>query len=188
MLTIGVVGDDKGVVLGVLADIFMRNGIPFFASAQKDGDGVASAFAQAVKEKAKVVVMPISGSDWEKIGTLRFDIFVFLVKKEHCEVVLSSLLKQKNIVIVNNDAPLPQKIATCGETTLITCGFNHTSSVTVSSVGEFADKIQCCLQRTLLTLKGEAIEPQEFSVCGNSNDITEVLAAVTAAIISGAEV
>jgi|GEM_PF-6842929 hypothetical protein len=188
MLAIGVVGDDKEIVLGVLADIFMRNGIPFFASVEKDGDGVAAAFIEAVKQKAKVVVLSISGNDWEKISTLRFDIFVFLVKKEHCEVVLSSLLKRRNILIVNNDVPLPEKISTNGETTLITCGFNHTSSVTVSSVGEFADKIQYCLQRTLLTLNGEAIEPQEFSVCGNSSDITEVLAAVTAAIISGAEV
>jgi len=188
MLAIGVVGDDKGVVLGVLADIFMRNGIPFFASVQKNGNGVAAAFSQAVKEKAKVVVMSISGNDWEKIGNLRFDIFVFLVKREQCEVVLSSLLKRKNILIVNSDVPLPEKIAISGETTLITCGFNHTASVTVSSVGEFADKIQYCLQRTLLTLDGEAIEPQEFSVCGNGNDITEVLAAVTAAIVSGAEV
>lgn len=188
MLAIGVVGDDKEIVLGVLADIFMRNGIPFFASAQKDGDGIAAALVRAIKEKAKVVVISISGDDWEKIGTLRFDIFVFLVKKEHREVVLSSLLKRKNILIVNSDGPLPEKISTNGETTLITCGFNHAASVTVSSVGEFADEIQYCLQRTLLTLNGEAIEPQEFCVCGKGEDITEVLAAVTAAIISGAEV
>lgn len=49
---------------------------------------------------------------------------------------------------------------------LVTYGFNPRASVTVSSLRSEASQTEmfCCIQRTLITLKGRLIEPQEFSL------------------------
>ena len=70
---------------------------------------------------------------------------------------------------------------------LITYGLNPLSTVTASSIrmGEEETAFFCCLQRSIATLKGNILEPQEFSVTIPTGelDICEALGFVTLALV-----
>ena len=69
---------------------------------------------------------------------------------------------------------------------VITYGFNSKASVTASSVRD--NTLTVCVQRAIPTLSGGKVEQQEFNVSFNSrqkDDISHLLAAVTAALVDG---
>lgn len=72
---------------------------------------------------------------------------------------------------------------------IMTYGFNNKSSLTVSSYNNEENiKVNLYLQRELMTIKGEKIEPQEFKIQSNKKNIKNVysiLAASTLSLILG---
>ncbi|MBE7037239.1 MAG: hypothetical protein E7403_08095 [Ruminococcaceae bacterium] len=70
---------------------------------------------------------------------------------------------------------------------LITYGLNPLSTITASSIRNDEEGISffCCLQRSIATLKGNILEPQEFLVNlpVRKMDISEALGAVTLGLV-----
>ncbi len=70
---------------------------------------------------------------------------------------------------------------------LITYGLNPLATVTASSVNNDGEKTSflCCLQRSIVTLKGKVIEPQEFPVTlpGTTRDLGAIMGFVCLGLI-----
>lgn len=192
MLKIGVLGDEDGTACEVIKEILEKNKQHIYFAKVSNSDEIRNDYMEAVVRKAKVLLLDLNFEDeYEKLSILKFDILLFLTKKKREAVALHSLLKDKNYLIIDSDDPVVKRIATNKNTTVITCGFNNSASVSVSSVEwEFANELQFCFQRTLETVDGGEIEPQEIKYAKNYEDtnIINILAAVVAAILSGAKV
>jgi len=192
MLKIGVLGDEDGTASQVITEILEKNQKAFYFSKVTSSNDIKDSFIEAVAKKAKVILLDLNcGDEYEKLGSLKFDILLFLTKKKRAEVALHFLLKKKNYLIIDSDEPCVKRITTNDNTTVITCGFNNKASVTISSVEwEEANELQFCFQRTLHTIEGEELEPQEMKYLKNYEDknIVKILAAVAAAVLSGAKV
>lgn len=100
-------------------------------------------------------------------------------------------LTADDIVIINTDNKTLYNYLNGSRGRLITYGFSSKACVTASSVVDEAyECIQLCIQRSIPTLTGSILEPQEFSLSfdDTSKNIYCVLGAVTAALIAGMEV
>lgn len=99
-------------------------------------------------------------------------------------------LTREDAIVLNADNKALYRYLSGSRGKLITYGFSGKSCVTASSVVDGAyERIQFCIQRSLPTLTGGFIEPQEFSVCfDSSRNVHCALAAVTAALIAGSAV
>ena len=92
-------------------------------------------------------------------------------------------IEPNGVLLINSDdkdieVQLPER-----KIHIITYGLNQKACVTASSMLE-EKAIQCCVQRTIPTLRGEELCPQEFSIgILQIQDIHSVLAGVTAAIV-----
>ncbi len=98
-----------------------------------------------------------------------------------------SLLTPNDVLLINSDNKKINKCLKNNKAKIITYGLNNRACVTASSVVESQYKtVQCCVQRSLPTFKGEFIFQQEFSVNSTSCyvDVNCILACVTAAIIN----
>ncbi len=126
---------------------------------------------------------------------IKFKIFLYLSGEKKGMLSsreLKDCLAYRNIMIINSDDKRIFPLTLDTGSTLITCGLNGKANVTVSSVSncmEF-DRIQCCVQRTIRTLSGACLEPQEFAVNigGKEKSVSGVLAAVTAMMAGDMEI
>lgn len=112
-------------------------------------------------------------------------------KNKHSEKMgkILSLIAEKGVAIVNVDDSNLIGLLQGMKHRFITYGFNTKASVTTSSVGDtvFKDSFICCLQRTISTRDGQLIEPQEYKLKLEENEVDahNVLAAASFAIING---
>ncbi|MCI8342159.1 MAG: hypothetical protein HFE62_02940 [Firmicutes bacterium] len=188
MVTIGIFSDNGHDMLEIINGALKESGINFLSAETETASELSDAFMEAVKKKASVLILNVE-SALEKVTSLKFDILIFMLKTEKEKLGLGNHLKRKSYLILDCDKPLPKEIYTHSDTTFITCGFSRCASMTVSSVNvPFGGSILCCLQRELLNIKGEKIEPVEIAVDTIGAGATEAMAAITAAMVSGANV
>ncbi len=115
--------------------------------------------------------------------------YVFLpyLEEEKRDVVLmhksiKSICRGEYVTILNAD----ECIADYNKKSLIvTYGFNPLSTITASSIGAEGENVSfiCCLQRSLPTLKGKILEPQEFLVNMPFCDVSKALGVVAAGLV-----
>lgn len=87
-----------------------------------------------------------------------------------CDILLASIpggsegCRADYMTILNTDEKITEEINK--KSLLITYGLNPLATVTASSIRAEEGKtaFSCCLQRTIVTLKGKVLEPQEFPV------------------------
>ena len=95
-------------------------------------------------------------------------------------------IKPNGYAIINADDCLIFPYILPENVNIITCGINSNASVTFSAISEYKngrEKIQCCIQRTIRTVSGKYIEPQEFGVnVRGKYPLSDVLLIITAAI------
>lgn len=111
---------------------------------------------------------------------------ILIINKTNINFNLEKSLIKQGIIIINIDEKLSCPIKLINPVRVITTGFNPKACVTASSVicGEY-NTIQLCIQRTLPTIQGEVLEPQEFSVNTQKRNVQNVIYAITTLIISG---
>ncbi len=89
------------------------------------------------------------------------------------------------ITLLNADRQLSPPIGK--KSLIITYGLNPLATVTASSVSTDGEKTTflCCLQRSIVTLKGKILEPQEFPVSlpGATPDISAMMGFVALGLI-----
>ncbi len=133
----------------------------------------------SIEEKNKQIFSALS----MYFGTGRFDVSTSDVS-EDCDFLLSPYKSQKRsdilllhdfqnkpyvpadfITILNADESF--LLAPGYKTLVVSYGLNPLATVTASSILEEKDalKFQCCIQRSIVSLKGKIYEPQEFPVC-----------------------
>jgi len=75
------------------------------------------------------------------------------------------------------------------ESYIVTCGTDSKATITVSSFTDVLySNIQCCIQRTIYTLKGNEIDEQEFSVKSCYKNINVLLISIAAALINDIDI
>lgn len=115
---------------------------------------------ELVKELTDSSVQAVNIREKEDIKDKKIDILVLedlILEKE----IINEIIKNVEYLIIQdniNDLELQLD----KEINIITFGFNHKSTVTVSSVTE--DNIVICIQRTINNIKNNAIEPKEIII------------------------
>jgi|LSQX01.3.fsa_nt_gb UDP-N-acetylmuramyl pentapeptide synthase len=127
---------------------------------------------------------------------IRFDVLVCNNHKNadliNYKKKILDIIDESNIAIINSDHDIISKSSLRKSLCIITCGLNHKSTVTTSSIEECSEEkvLIYCLQRTIKTLDGTEMHPQEFPIKfkkSDSDDIFNILAAVSLALICGIE-
>lgn len=119
---------------------------------------------ELVKELTNEEVQAINIKKKEDIEGKKIDI---LVLEDFCleEEIINEIIKDINYLIIQDNIN-ELNIQLEKEINIITFGFNHKSTVTVSSVAE--DDIVICIQRTIKSINDNEIEPKEI-IIKNSN-------------------
>ncbi|MDR2904235.1 MAG: hypothetical protein LBU77_06990 [Clostridiales bacterium] len=196
MLKIGIVGGSEiSDTADLLAHLFHAKGLWAKTLVYADADSLTEFGAElsmaADKETADVSIekiQPRPGSliknDYDVliVNSLGADNAVAISKDGHDAAESRMILlnsDEKNIFkALQNDL---------GSARVITYGLNSKACVTASSISDAT--VQFCIQRALPTFSGEIMEQQEFTVKADTvnNDVSSILAAVTAAIVNGCD-
>ena len=191
MLSIGIVGDsEKYGTVNFLKSVFVAKGWRLLeAKGNPISVGTYDVLGRECFDTDIFLLSLADSMSLFHLKGIRFDVIVFLNCKENTGQEgkhLHRILKEKNVVILNSDCRNIFPFYVSAGTVLITCGVNSKASVTTSSIlSENGSKvIQCCIQRTMRTLSGKELEPQEFPVetAIGCEDVTGILAGVAAAI------
>ncbi len=154
------------------------------------------------KNNTDLLLLKAGVSDAERIFSedLQPDIVVYTDKtKEHVtsghssssEMIkkVFSLMTEKGTAIVNSDDCELISLLQGMKQSVVTYGFNTKASITTSSIGDgvFKDGFICCLQNPISARNGKVIEPQEYKLKLEENELDShnVLAAASFAIING---
>ena len=101
---------------------------------------------------------------------------------------LKKLIANAKYVFLNSDLELMFEILEDLDLTIITYGFQNKATISISSVEENIEgnSILICLQRTIKTLQGTQIEPQEFEVIRPENmEINSFLGTIGICLLYG---
>ena len=182
MICIGIVGDVSENFIRQIENRYIEYGYSVYLyCGNRAASDIGSCLAEAERLCKEVFI-----SKTDSYGILKFDILIFnnIDKKK----ILSKMknIKPNGYAIINADDCsifpyiLPENV------NIITCGINSNASVTFSAISEYKngrEKIQCCIQRTIRTVSGKYIEPQEFGVnVRGKYPLSDVLLIITAAI------
>lgn len=130
-----------------------------------------SVYAKNMIEKnlknKNVTVIVINDKNIENIRNIKFETIIMTeeIKKEE---YLKKILRNTKYLIINADMRYNVSILKDIEIVAISYGFNHKSTVTISSIEE--DNILVCIQRNMLDINGHLIESQELSIKTESKD------------------
>lgn len=156
------------------------------------------------KINVDVLILKIDISDINKklYDYIKFDVVIYTDKAEriyeddNSDTLVSneylrnrSFLEESGIVIVNADDNELISLLQGKKQKFVTYGFNTKASITTSSIGDTVNKdgFICCLQRTISDCDGRAIDPQEYKLKLDTDNIDthSVLAAASFAIVNG---
>lgn len=193
MLFIGILGgDNEWRLLEMLLKLLrLRNGRPAWRDFTVNRIGASGYIdkAKAAGCDSFVAIVDAASLRLLKRRGILMDILLLLEAGE--DINYSDFMSFKSVIIANCDDKNIFPFSLNIKTSLVTCGLNPRSGVTVSSVSEdyYNEKILCCIQKSIQTLSGNIIVPQEFPVKleGGNNDISKALAAIAAAIIDDVE-
>ena len=108
-------------------------------------------------------IIAINEKSIDNIKNIRFETILVMELKQIIdeEEVISKLFKNSKYLIVNSDMEYGLNMINNMELNIITFGFNSKSTITASSV---EDNFLICLQRKIININKEVIEPQELKV------------------------
>ena len=153
------------------------------------------------KNNVDILILKISLFDIEKdvFENIHFDMMLYTNKSDTFKEANTTgynkamkksftLLNEKGTAIINIDDKDLMQFSENEKYYIITYGFNSNAVITTSSIGDilFEDNFLCYLQRTISTRNGIVIEPQEYRIKIESNNLStyDILAAASFAIIN----
>jgi len=108
-------------------------------------------------------IIAINEKSIENIKNIKFETILIMdlegVKEK--EYVLNEMFQKAKYLVINADMESTLESINNMQLNIITFGFNSKSSITASSVEE---NFLICLQRNIVDINGEVIEPQELEV------------------------
>jgi len=111
----------------------------------------------------------------------KFDIVVI---SEKSKIQICNTISQDSFLIINSDIISPLDISCNQRVYIITFGLNSKATLTASSLE--GNHIFLCLQRTVIDINNNEIEPQEFLINNNNEyDIDQLMSIVATSIVCG---
>lgn len=107
-------------------------------------------------------IITINNKNIDNIKNVKFDIIILDVNVLGNTQIVQKLIINAKIIIINTDSEMNLKCIKNLKLRLISYGLNSKSTVTVSSVSE--DMILVSLQRSIIDIKDNIIEPQELKI------------------------
>lgn len=210
MLIAGIAGNEGNVKTANLINTILalkgkKVSVIDSASLQElDAKRVKAYIDELRKINVDVLILKIDLSDISKnlYNDIKFDIVIYtdkaekIYEAENSDAVLDdeysesrSFLKETGIAIVNADDSKLISLLQGKKQKFVTYGFNTKASITTSSIGDtvYKDGFICCLQRTISDCNGREIEPQEYKLKLDTDNVDthSVLAAASFAIVNG---
>ncbi len=208
MLIAGIIGSEgREQTTGLISSILASKGekVSVIDSAglpELDGRKLRAYINELEKNNVDLLLLKTSISDADRflMDDVKLDIVIYTDKAEDMEVAdrkdysektarFFSLIADKGVAIVNVDDSGLINLLQGMKHSFVTYGFNTKASITTSSIGDtvFKDGFICCLQRPVSTRNGQVIEPQEYKLRLDANELDShnVLAAASFAIING---
>jgi len=90
---------------------------------------------------------------------------------------------ENDIIIANGDNPIDGDAKASGGAYVLTYGLSMKCTLTASSITE--DNFVCCLQRSIASVGGKIIAPQEFTVKNFLDNIHSMLAVICVCLVYG---
>lgn len=210
MLVAGIIGrDEECRTTNLINDIFSTAGKKVSIIDAKDLIGLDSRLIKSYvneleKNNVEVLILKINIFDIENeiFNYLHFDIMIYNDSANHLSDLntesyaalmrrVFSFLDEKGTAIVNVDYNELIKFLQGLNRYVVTYGFNPKASITASSTGDslLKNSFMCCLQRTISARNGELVEPQEYRINVESDEVDayNVLAAASFAIVNGVD-
>lgn len=210
MLVAGIIGrDEECRTTNLINDIFSTAGKKVSIIDAKDLIGldarlIKSYVNELEKNNVEVLILKINIFDIENeiFNYLHFDIMIYNDSANHLSDLntesyaalmrrVFSFLDEKGTAIVNVDYNELIKFLQGLNRYVVTYGFNPKASITASSTGDnlLKNSFMCCLQRTISARNGELVEPQEYRINVESDEVDayNVLAAASFAIVNGVD-
>lgn len=106
-------------------------------------------------------IFDIKEKNIENIKNISFETII-IAREFNNKEILKRIIEKANYLIVNSDIKENLDMLLNMKATIITYGFNSKATITASSVQD--EEMIICVQRTMQTIKGKIIEPQEFIV------------------------
>ncbi len=106
-------------------------------------------------------VIFINEKNIENIKNIKFKIIV-LNKNISNKKILKEILSNVEYLLLNSDIDINLTLIENLNLKVITYGFNLKATVTASSVAE--EEMLICIQRNIIDIKGNKIEPQEINI------------------------
>lgn len=153
-----------------------------------------------LKEENNMCCIGIISQNVELINSLTEKYKVIIITKQNLEkyldyswdicIIEDKMINEKELEILGNNSKyiilsdnLNLDIKLKNKVNIITFGFHHKSTVTISSIDE--ENIVICIQRTIQGLSGKAIEQQEKRIPNtgeneiNNNIIKKIIEEIT---------
>lgn len=186
VLFIGLIEEDgRRAIMDVAKEILLMSG---YKIQYESINGDVTAFCNGNRA---LIVFDFILKDLEKLNLskLYFDIIVHPFVKENDSYSIE-LLRTSKICILNSDnGRFSAVFSKLEKTIVVTYGFNSKATVTISSfnLDEFLEA-NLCLQRSVVPLTGDRIEPFEYYLQlskGDEDSTYPILAATTLALLIG---
>ncbi len=117
----------------------------------------------------------INDKSMNNVKNIKFEIILILDDKYDIENegVLQKIILNSKYLIIQSEIQDKLNFIEEKSINVITFGFNHKSTVTASSTE--LENMMLCIQRSIKSVKGKIIEPQEILVNTNSEDINMIM-------------
>ena len=111
----------------------------------------------------------------------KFDVIVL---SENGKIQICNTVSTDTFLIIDSDIISPLDIVCQQKVYIITYGLNSKATLTASSLD--GNQTFLCLQRTVIDINNNEIEPQEFSILKNDKyDVAELMSIVATCIVCG---
>lgn len=128
----------------------------------KNESYIEEILANKLKENSIII---FTKKNIENLKNITFETVLILSNNEQVlskKEIVKNIIKKAKYLVINSDEEINLNLLENMDLNVITFGFNSKSTITASSVKD--ENILLCIQRNVLSINRNIIEPQEISI------------------------
>lgn len=128
----------------------------------KNESYIEEILANKLKENSIII---FTKENIENLKNITFETVLILSNNEQVlskKEIVKNIIKKAKYLVINSDEKINLNLLENMDLNVITFGFNSKSTITASSVKD--ENILLCIQRNVLSINRNIIEPQEISI------------------------
>lgn len=128
----------------------------------KNESYIEEILANKLKENSIII---FTKENIENLKNITFETVLILSNNEQVlskKEIVKNIIKKAKYLVINSDEEINLNLLENMDLNVITFGFNSKSTITASSVKD--ENILLCIQRNVLSINRNIIEPQEISI------------------------